>query len=486
MTTPAVTGDVCALAPTRMFLGGDWREGSSTFAVEDPSTGERIAGVADATPADAVAALDAASDAQDAWAATPSRQRSDLLARAFARVNEEADRFVAVMRLEAGKTEAEARAELAYGTDFLRWYAEEAVRGDGDYRSSPSGDKRILTSARPVGPVLLITPWNFPLAMVTRKVAPALAAGCTAVLKPAPQTPLTALLFAEILEGCGLPPGVLSVLPASDGAGLVAPLFADRRLRKVSFTGSTAVGRILAAQAAPNLLRTSMELGGAAPFVVFDDADVERAVDAAVVAKLRNAGQSCTAANRFLVQEGVAAAFTDALVDRLAQQRVGPASAPDTDVGPLIDRAARDRVARRVTRARAGGAQILVAGDAPDAPGYFFAPTLVSGLPDGHDLVANEVFGPVASIATFADEDEAVRRCTATESGLVAYLHTTDLDRALRVSDRLDVGMVGLNRGVVSEASAPFGGVGQSGLGREGGHEGLREYQELRYLAVAV
>jgi succinate-semialdehyde dehydrogenase/glutarate-semialdehyde dehydrogenase len=472
--------------PTQLFLGGRWSDAEEGFAVEDPATGEPLCEVASGGPRDGTRALDAAAAAQDDWASTAPRVRAELLRAAFEAIHAQADRFTRLMSYESGKTLAESRAELDYGAEFLRWYAEEAVRPDGDYRLAPSGDKRILTSAQPVGPCLLITPWNFPLAMVTRKVGPALAAGCTAIVKPPSQTPLTALAMAEVFGACGLPPGVLSMLPTADAGALVTPLLRDRRLRKLSFTGSTEVGRRLAEQAAGNLLRTSMELGGNAPFVVFADADIDRAVDSAELAKLRNTGQSCTAANRFLVEEPVAEEFGGRLAERLASRRLGPGTAPDSEVGPLIDAAARDRVAGLVRAALDGGARALAGARVGDGPGYFFAPTLLTDVPAGAPILEEEIFGPVAPLTTFAGEREALELANATDWGLVGYLHTRDLDRALRVADRMQVGMVGLNRGMVSEASAPFGGIKQSGLGREGGAEGLREYQELRYLAVAT
>ena len=473
-------------APMQLFVGGRWTDGEEGFSVEDPATGEALGEVASASPREGVLALDAAAAAQDAWAATAPRVRAEILRAAFETIHAQAERFTVLISLESGKTLAEAHAELDYGADFLRWYAEEAVRPDGDYRLAPTGDKRILTSTQPVGPCLLITPWNFPLAMVTRKVGPALAAGCTAIVKPPSQTPLTALAMAEVLEACGLPAGVLSVLPTANPGALVLPLLADRRLRKFSFTGSTEVGRRLAEQAAGNLLRTSMELGGNAPFVVFADADLERAVESAELAKLRNTGQSCTAANRFLVEEPVAEEFGLRLAERLSSRRLGPGTAPESEVGPLIDAAARDRVAGLVQAALDGGAQPLAGAVAADGPGYFYPPTLLTGVAAGAPILHEEIFAPVAPLTTFAGEREALALANATDWGLVGYLHTRELDRALRVADALQVGMVGLNRGMVSEASAPFGGVKQSGLGREGGAEGIREYQELKYLAVAI
>jgi succinate-semialdehyde dehydrogenase/glutarate-semialdehyde dehydrogenase len=477
---------VLSSAPTQMFLAGEWLDAARGFVVEDPASGAPLCEVAAAGPREGEAALAAAASVQDAWAPTPTRTRSEILRAAFEQVRAQADRFTVLMSLESGKTVAEARAELEYGAEFLRWYAEEAVRPEGDYRMGPTGDKRVLTSAHPVGPCLLITPWNFPLAMLTRKVGPALAAGCTAIVKPAGQTPLTALAFAQVLEDCGLPKGVLSVLPTDRSGELAEPLLTDRRLRKLSFTGSTEVGRRLAERAARNLMRTSMELGGNAPFLVFADADLEGAVDAAVLAKLRNTGQSCTAANWFLVQEEVAEPFVSRLVERLTGLRLGRGTDPATDVGPLIDGAACARVHDLVVAAVGDGARVLVGGAAGDGDGHFYPPTVLADVAVDAAIVRTEIFGPVAPVCPFATEDEAVRLANATDSGLVAYVHTRRLDRALRVADRLEAGMVGVNRGMVSEASAPFGGVKQSGLGREGGGAGLREYQELKYLAVAA
>lgn len=473
--------------PTQLFLAGQWEDAEhGAFAVENPALGTTLCDVADAGAGDARRALDAAAGVQDRWAETPSRGRSEILRRAFELVHERADHLTLVMTLESGKPLAEARAEIDYGAVFLRWYAEEAVRPGGGYRAAPGGDKRILTSTHPVGPCLLITPWNFPLAMVTRKVGPALAAGCTAIVKPPAETPLTALAFAEIMEASGLPAGVMSVLPTSNSGALVAPLLEDRRLRKLSFTGSTEVGRLLAERAAPNLLRVSLELGGNAPFLVFEDADLDRAVDAAELAKLRNSGQSCTAANRFLVHEHVGEAFCARLAERLADAAVGPGTEPGVDVGPLINATARERVERLVGAAVEQGARTLCGGGAPNCPGYFYPPTLLTDVAADAPIMREEIFAPVAPVSTFRSEDEAVQMANDTDAGLVAFVHTSSLDRSLRLGDQLRVGMVGVNRGMVSEASAPFGGVKQSGLGREGGAEGLREYQDTRYMAVAT
>jgi len=488
LRTRTVSDDARALldrVPKRAFLAGRWDDGDGALAVEDPATGESLCEVADAGPEHARRALGADVAVQEQWAATPSRVRSELLRSAFEAVRARGDDLALLIVLESGKPLVEARAELDYGADFLRWYAEEAVRPPGDYREAPAGDKRILTSTQP-GPCLLITPWNFPLAMVTRKVGPALAAGCTAIVKPPAQTPLTGLLLAEILQECGLPDGVVSVLPTSNAGALVAPLLDDRRLRKLSFTGSTEVGRRLVERGGANLLRLSMELGGNAPFLVFEDADLDRAVDAALVAKLRNTGQSCTAANRFLVHERVSEQFSSRFAERLAPLTIGHGTAPETTVGPLIDATARERVEALVRAAVNDGAEVLCGGEALAGPGYFYRPTLLGNVAADAPIAQQEIFAPVAPISTFATEEEALRQANATDRGLVAFVHTRDLERALRAGDRLQVGMVGLNRGMVSEASAPFGGVKQSGLGREGGTEGLREYQDTKYLAVAT
>ncbi len=465
-------------AAGELLVGADWTpaEDGRTLPVEDPATGEVIAEVADASPADALAALDAADAAAAGWAATPARERAELLRRAFDAVVARGEELAALITREMGKPLEEARAEVAYGAEFLRWYSEEAVRIDGRYAPSPTGECRILVTRRPVGPCLLITPWNFPLAMATRKVAPALAAGCTVVLKPAAQTPLTALAFAQIMLDAGLPPGVLNVVTTSRAGDVVSPLLADPRLRKVSFTGSTAVGRQLIRQSADRVLRTSMELGGNAPFIVLDDADLDAAVDGALLAKMRNIGESCIAANRLYVHESLADAFASRLAARMDA----------IDVGPLIDGVQRDKVAALVDGARAAGANVLCGGEAVDGAGYFYRPTVLTGLEPDAAILQEEIFGPVAPIVTFSDDEEAIALANATEYGLVAYLYTRDLDRGLRMMERLETGMVGINRGVVSNAAAPFGGVKASGLGREGGREGIDEYLETRYASIAL
>jgi len=479
---------VVAAVPTGLLLGGRWRDadGGGVLAVDDPSTGATIAEVADASPADALDALDAVLDAQAGWAATAPRERGEVLRRAFELTVERAEDLALIMTLEMGKPLAESRGEVAYGAEFLRWFSEEAVRTYGRWSTAPDGGSRLLTMKQPVGPCLAITPWNFPLAMATRKIGPALAAGCTMILKPAAQTPLSALAFAEILREAGLPDGVLAVLPTSDAGALVEPLLADARLRKVTFTGSTGVGKRLVAQAADNLQRVSMELGGNAPFLVFADADLDAAVDGAVLAKMRNIGEACTAANRFLVHEDVAQDFARRLAERLAAMPVGRGTEPGVQVGPLITRQARDGVHALVTDAVEGGATLLTGGHHVEGPGAFYAPTVLTGVHAGARLRHEEIFGPVAPVTTFSDDAEAVSLANATEYGLVSYVFTQDLSRALRTAEQLASGMVALNRGVVSNPAAPFGGVKASGFGREGGAEGIEEYLDTKYVGIQL
>ncbi len=440
--------------------------------------------MADDTPQDAADALDAAEAAQRPWARVPDRDRAELLRAAFEAVRDAREDFATLIALEMGKPLAEARMEVDYGAEFLRWFSEEAVRPRGDYRPSPDGSSRILVQRGPVGPCLLITPWNFPLAMATRKIAPALAAGCTAILKPAPQTPLTALAFAEVLRGLGLPDGVLGVLTTSDAPGVSDRLILDGRIRKVSFTGSTAVGRHLLERCGAQVVRTSMELGGNAPFLVFADADLDAAVEGAMVAKMRNMGEACTAANRFFVHEDVADAFAERLAARMGTLRLGHGLDPASEVGPLIDERSRVRVAGLVEEAVAGGARVRTGGTVVDGAGWFFAPTVVDRVDPGARLFREEIFGPVAPLVTFASEEEAIELANRSEYGLVAYAYTGDMARALRIADDLDVGMVALNRGIVSNAAAPFGGIKHSGLGREGGREGIDEYRNVKYVCV--
>lgn len=474
--------------PDGLFIAGEWRpaENAGRFAVEDPALGVPLREVADGTPADALAALAAADEAQTGWAETAPRERGEVLRRTFERLTDRLDDLALLMTLEMGKPLAESRAEVAYAAEFVRWFSEEAVRIDGRYATVPTGTGRMLVMHRPVGPCYLITPWNFPLAMATRKIAPALAAGCTCVVKPAELTPLCTLAFAQIMAEAGLPPGVLNVVTTTSAAAITEPLLADSRLRKLSFTGSTPVGRLLAAQAAPRVLRVSMELGGNAPFLVFADADLEAAVDGAVIAKMRNIGEACTAANRFLVHESVAEQFAGRLAERLAAMTVGRGTEPDVKVGPLIEQKARDKVASLVDDATAAGATVLTGGSAMGGSGYFYQPTALVDVPAGARILTEEVFGPVAPVTTFTDDDEALQQANATEFGLVAYVYTENVRRATRVVESLETGMVGLNQGMVSNAAAPFGGIKQSGYGREGGAEGIHEYLDTKYVAMAT
>ncbi|GGL13969.1 NAD-dependent succinate-semialdehyde dehydrogenase [Nocardia jinanensis] len=473
--------------PTWLYIDGKWRASTDggTFAVHDPATGLELASVADATEADGSQALAAATAAQKSWARTAARDRAELLRAAFEAVIARSDDFAQLITLEMGKPLAEARGEVVYGAEFLRWFSEEAVRVSGRYSTAPDGKTRLLVHKRPVGPCLFITPWNFPLAMATRKIAPAIAAGCTMVIKPAALTPLTTLLFAQVLEEVGLPAGVLNVIPTSRAGAVTEPLIADPRLRKLSFTGSTEVGRRLLADSAQRVLRTSMELGGNAPFLVFADADIDAAVDGAMVAKLRNMGQACTAANRFIVHESVAAEFASKLAHKMQQLVVGPGIEPDSQIGPLIDAGSRDKVHDLVQDAVRTGASIVAGGDPLPGDGYFYSPTVLTGVDADTRILREEIFGPVAPITTFRDEQDAVRLANDTEYGLVAYVYTRDTSRTLRVSEEIESGMLGINVGVVSNPAAPFGGVKQSGLGREGGVEGIEEYLDIRYVGLA-
>src|SRR5579871_4618023 len=472
-------------APKQLYIGGEWRDGShGTLSVEDPSTGESLCEVADASPEDAMAALDAAVAAGPEWAQHPPRERGEILRRGFEEIVRRADELALLMTLEMGKPLKESKAEITYGAEFLRWFSEESVRIDGRYGVAPNGVGRLLTMRQPVGPCLLITPWNFPLAMGTRKVGPAIAAGCTMVVKPAQQTPLSMLMLAKILEEAGLPAGVLNLITASSSSETMGPLIADPRLRKLSFTGSTEVGRKLMEQASDNLLRLSMELGGNAPFIVFDDADLDAAVQGALIAKMRNIGEACTSANRFHIAEKVADQFAEKLAEKMGAMKVGRGTEDGVQVGPLIDDSQRSKVAELVEDAIGRGAKAVVGGHARDGAGYFFDPTVLTDVPDDANLLHEEIFGPVAPVKGFDDEDEAIAAANDTEYGLVAYVYTTSLKRALRVVERLETGMVGLNQGMVSNAGAPFGGIKQSGFGREGGYEGIEEYLETKYVAV--
>ncbi|MGV9678337.1 NAD-dependent succinate-semialdehyde dehydrogenase [Nocardia sp. NPDC003482] len=472
--------------PTGLFIGGQWRDTTATMPVDDPSTGQVLCRVADAGPEDGLAALAAAAAAQRDWARTSPRERSEILMRAHRRLLEDVDRLALIATLEMGKPLAEARGEIAYAAEFFRWFAEEAVRLDGGYMPAPTGGSRFLVTRQAVGPSLLITPWNFPMAMGTRKIGPALAAGCTCVVKPAEQTPLCTLALAEILRECGVPAGVVNVVTTADPGALMTPLILDERSRKLSFTGSTAVGKVLLEQCARTVMRTSMELGGNAPFIVFADADLDAAIDGVMAAKMRNIGQACTAANRILVQREVFEEFAGRLAARMGELPMGRGTEPGVVVGPLIDADAVGKVRDLVADARARGARVLVGGEPVEGPGNFYPATVLVDVPDDAAMCGTEIFGPVAALAPFDTEDEAVQRANDTPYGLVAYVYTENLRRGLRVCEALETGMVGLNQGVVSNPAAPFGGVKESGLGREGGLVGIDEFLELKYIGVQL
>jgi succinate-semialdehyde dehydrogenase/glutarate-semialdehyde dehydrogenase len=488
MSTQSEEQSVLRWVPKELFIAGEWRaaSGGGTLAVEDPATTEPLAAVADGQPADALAALAAAAEAQAEWAASAPRERGEILRRAYETIVARTDELALLMTLEMGKALAESRAEISYAAEFFRWFSEEAVRIHGRYMLNTSGIGRILTMRQPVGPCVFVTPWNFPTAMGTRKIAPAIAAGCTMVVKPAQQTPLSMLALAKILEDSGLPAGVLNVITARHSGAVIEPLLKDPRTRKLSFTGSTEVGRKLIEQSADQILRVSMELGGNAPFLVFADADLDAAVEGALLAKMRNVGEACTAANRFHVHESIADEFAARMAKRMGAMKVGRGTEPDVDVGPLIDEAQREKVAELVGDAIDHGAQVLLGASRVDRPGYFFQPTVLAGVPAQARLLAEEIFGPVAPVATFSTDEEALEAANRTEYGLVAYVYTRDLARAFRVVEGIETGMVGLNQGIVSNPAAPFGGVKQSGFGREGGFEGINEYLETKYVAMSV
>lgn len=486
MTTSPNEKALLDRVPSGLFIGGRWIDatGGRTFDVRDPATNAVIHSIADATAEDGIRALDAAVEAQASWAATPARTRSDILRRTFDLVQEHKEDLALLMTLEMGKPLAESRGEVVYGGEFLRWFSEEAVRISGRYGSNPEGTGRMVVSQRPVGPSFFITPWNFPFAMATRKIAPALAAGCTVVIKPPALTPLTTMFFVTLLEEAGLPAGVVNVVQTSSSSKLSAPIIADPRLRKLSFTGSTEVGRKLIAQAAEGVLRVSMELGGNAPFVVFDDADLDKAVDGAMLAKFRNIGQACTAANRFIVHADVADEFARRVTERVKAMKIGRGTEDGVTIGPLIDADAVSKASELVEDAVGRGASVLAGGHAIDGDGTFFEPTVITDVAKGSDILREEIFGPVLAIATFTDEAEGVRLANDTEYGLVSYVFTEDLARGHRMIDALETGMMGLNVGVVSNAAAPFGGVKQSGVGREGGLEGIHEYLSTKYTLI--
>jgi succinate-semialdehyde dehydrogenase/glutarate-semialdehyde dehydrogenase len=484
-----VTADLATITgievPTALLIGGQWTAGrAGVLPVVDPATEDAIAEVASASIEDALDAVTAAHDALPAWSKTPPRQRGECLRRAWELMIQRSDALARLMVVENGKALRDARAEITYAAEFFRWYAEEAVRNEGSLVTAPSGANRIMVQHQPVGVSVLVTPWNFPAAMATRKIGPALAAGCTVVLKPAKETPLSAFAVAEILREAGVPDGVVNVLTTQKAGPLVSAMLADPRVRKLSFTGSTEVGRSLLATAAQTVTNCSMELGGNAPFLIFDDADLDAALDGAFLAKMRNGGEACTAANRFYVHEAVADEFSSRFARRLAALKVGPGLDDGTDLGPLVNEDTRSKVASLVDDAAKTGGRVVTGGQAPERRGYFYQPTVLDEVPPGAGILSEEIFGPVAPIVRFTDQDEAIALANSTEYGLVSYLYTGDLRRALQVAEALEAGMVGINRGVVSDPAAPFGGVKQSGIGREGAHDGLLEFTETKYIAV--
>jgi succinate-semialdehyde dehydrogenase / glutarate-semialdehyde dehydrogenase len=478
---------VLDLVPRGVLINGSWQDAADkkTLDVFDPATGKVLISVADAAAADGLAAIAAAHNAQDSWSRTPPRERAEILRAAFEKVTEMADDFALLMSLEMGKPFAEAKGEVAYGAEFLRWFSEEAPRITGRYGTAPDGKNRIMVLKRPVGPSLFITPWNFPLAMATRKMAPAIAAGCTMVLKPAALTPLTSMLFVKVLEDLGLPKGVVNIIQTTRASEVTGPIIKDERLRKLSFTGSTGVGRKLIADSADRVLRVSMELGGNAPFLVFEDADLDKAVEGAMMAKLRNMGEACTAANRFIVHESVATEFSKRFASKMESLKVARGTEDGANIGPLIDEKSRAGVHALVSDAVEKGAKVLTGGTVPSGEGYFYPPTVLAEVPANSEILKEEIFGPVAPIVSFKTEDEAVKLANSTEYGLIAYAFTKDLNRGLRLAERLEVGMFGLNAGVISNPAAPFGGVKSSGLGREGGFEGIEEYLETVYVGIS-
>jgi succinate-semialdehyde dehydrogenase/glutarate-semialdehyde dehydrogenase len=485
--TDSRESELLASVPTGLLINGEWRaaEGGKTVAVYDPATGDVLIEIADASVDDGVKAMDAAAEAFPSWAATPNRERAEILRRAFDLLQERKEDIALLMTLEMGKPLAEARGEVVYGGEFLRWFSEVTAHTQGRYGANPEGSGRMIVTQHPVGPCYLITPWNFPLAMATRKIAPALAAGCTVVIKPATLTPLTTLFFAQILQDAGVPAGVVNVVTTTNTGPVSERIISDPRLRKLSFTGSTPVGVKLLQQAAPGVLRTSMELGGNAPFVVFEDADLDKAVDGAMLAKFRNIGQACTAANRFIVQRSVVEEFTARVTERVQGMKIGRGTEDGVQIGPLIDDRAVDKAKTLVGDAVERGATVTTGGSPIDGPGTFFEPTVVSDVQPGSDILREEIFGPVLAIVPFDDEDDAVRLANDTEYGLVSYVFTESLARGQRMIDKLETGMMGLNVGVVSNAAAPFGGWKQSGLGREGGDEGIHEYLQTKYTLTA-
>ena len=478
--------NLLANVPTDLWIGGKWKKASDggRFDVIDPATEKVIASVASATVDDAKAAVDAAQEAFPAWAAKKPRERAEILRKAYDVIMRDAERFAKLITLENGKALSDSRGEIAYAAEFFRWYAEEAVRNIGQISIAPASGARIVAQHKPAGIAVLVTPWNFPAAMATRKIGPALAAGCPVVLKPASDTPLTMLALMPALEEAGVPAGVVNVVPSRRSGPVVSAMLHDPRVRVLSFTGSTEVGRKLLHEAADNIIKPSMELGGNAPFLVFDDADVDAAVDGAMIAKMRNMGEACTAANRFYVHEKVHDEFAKKLTAKMSGLKMGNGLDDGVALGPLVNKDGRDKVIELVDDAVSKGAKVLTGGKSPDGPGYFYPATVLTNVADGSKMLNEEIFGPVASIQTFKTEDEAIKRANDTEYGLVAYLYTKDLSRGMRVSEKLDFGMIGLNRGLVSDPAAPFGGTKQSGLGREGAQEGMKEFQETQYVSV--
>ena len=478
--------NLLANVPTDLWIGGKWRKASDNqrFDVIDPATEKKVASVASASVEDAIAAVDAANDAFASWAARKPRERGEILRKAYELIMRDAERLAKLITVENGKALPDSRGEVAYAAEFFRWNAEEAVRNVGQMSTAPSSGARILVQHKPAGIAVLVTPWNFPAAMATRKIGPALAAGCTVVLKPASDTPLTMLALMPILEEAGVPAGVVNVIPSRSSGKVVSAMLHDARVRVVSFTGSTEVGRKLLHEAADNVVKPAMELGGNAPFIVFEDADIDAAIEGAMIAKMRNMGEACTAANRFYVHEKVHDEFAKKLTAKMGSLRIGNGLDDGVALGPLVNAEGRDKVIELVDDAVKRGAKVLTGGKKPDGPGFFYPATVLTNVPDGAKMLNEEIFGPVASIQTFKSEDEAIRRANHTEYGLVAYLYTKDMTRGMRVSEKLDFGMIGLNRGLVSDPAAPFGGMKQSGIGREGAHEGLMEFLETQYVSV--
>jgi succinate-semialdehyde dehydrogenase/glutarate-semialdehyde dehydrogenase len=479
--------NLLANVPTDLYIGGQWRPASdkARFDVIDPATEATIASVASASVEDARTAIDAASSAFEGWAGRKPRERGEILRKAYELLVHEGERFAKLMTLENGKALADSRAEVAYSAEFFRWYAEEAVRNIGEMSRAPASGARILVQHKPAGVAVLVTPWNFPAAMATRKIGPALAAGCPVVLKPASETPLTMLALMPLLEQAGVPPGVVNVVPSRRSGAVVGAMLSDPRVRVISFTGSTETGRKLLHAAADNVLKSAMELGGNAPFIVFEDADIDAAIEGAMIAKMRNIGEACTAANRFYVHEKVHDDFARKLGERMGALKVGNGLDDGVMVGPLVNADTRDKVVALVDDAVGKGAKVVLGGKAPQGTGYFYPPTVLTNLPDDARMLREEIFGPVAALQAFRSDDEVIAKANDTEYGLVAYVYTRDVGRGLRVSERLDYGMVGLNRGLVSDPAAPFGGTKQSGIGREGAHMGLMEFLETQYIAVS-